>query len=69
MIALLRALRWENTVSTVFRSRTQDFEAHPTINSELLYYVRHGRIQARPDIARFEGKTVYFVTGEAKNLI
>jgi len=22
------------------------FEAHPTINSELLYYLRHGRIQA-----------------------
>jgi hypothetical protein len=42
------------------------FEAHPTINSELLYYVKHGRIQARPDIARFEGKTVYFVDGHSE---
>src|ERR1700682_2913804 len=42
------------------------FEAHPTINSELLYYVKHGRIQARPDIARFEGKTVHFVDGRSE---
>jgi cation diffusion facilitator CzcD-associated flavoprotein CzcO len=39
------------------------FEAHPTINSELLYYVKQGRIRPRPDIARFEGKTVHFVDG------
>ena len=39
------------------------FEAHPTINSELLYYVKQGRIHPRPDIARFEGKTVHFVDG------
>src|SRR5258706_5839714 len=36
------------------------FEAHPTINSELLYYIKHRRIQLRKDIARFEGKTVHF---------
>jgi cation diffusion facilitator CzcD-associated flavoprotein CzcO len=36
------------------------FEAHPTINSELLYYVKQGRIRPRPDIARFEGKKVHF---------
>jgi cation diffusion facilitator CzcD-associated flavoprotein CzcO len=28
------------------------FDAHPTINSELLHYVKHGRIRPRPDIAR-----------------
>ncbi len=42
------------------------FEAHPTINSELLYYVKHGRIQSRPDIERFEGKTVHFVDGSSE---
>ncbi len=42
------------------------FEAHPTINSELLYYVKHGRIQPRPDIARFEGQTVHFVDGNSE---
>ena len=42
------------------------FEAHPTINSELLYYMKHGRIQARKDIARFEGRTVHFVDGTSE---
>ena len=42
------------------------FEAHPTINSEMLYYVKQGRIHPRPDIARFEGKTVHFVDGTSE---
>ena len=33
---------------------------HPTINSELLYKIRHGKIQPKPEIDRFEGKTIYF---------
>jgi hypothetical protein len=39
------------------------FEAHPTINSELLYYMKQGRIRPKPDIARFDGKSVHFVDG------
>ena len=39
------------------------FDAHPTINSELLYYVKHGRIRPHPDVARFDGNTVHFVDG------
>ena len=41
------------------------FEAHPTINSELLYFIRHGEIHPRPDIARFEGSAVHFVDGSS----
>jgi hypothetical protein len=41
------------------------FEHHPTINSELLHYVKHGRIRPRPDVARFEGRRVLFVDGSA----
>ncbi len=33
---------------------------HPTINSELLYKIRHGKIHPKVEIDRFEGKTVYF---------
>ncbi|MDX1838654.1 monooxygenase [Legionella taurinensis] len=36
---------------------------HPTINSELLYFIRHGKIFPKPGIARFEGNTVHFVDG------
>ena len=39
------------------------FEHHPTINSELLHYVKHGRIRPRPDIKRFDGDAVEFVDG------
>jgi cation diffusion facilitator CzcD-associated flavoprotein CzcO len=39
------------------------FEAHPTVNSELLHYIKHGRVRPRPDIARFDGKMVEFADG------
>ena len=38
-------------------------EIHPTINSELLYFIRHGKIIPCQGIARFDGKTVHFVDG------
>ncbi|TAL60110.1 MAG: monooxygenase, partial [Legionella sp.] len=38
-------------------------EIHPTINSELLYFIRHGKIKANPGVDRFEGRTVHFVDG------
>lgn len=39
------------------------FEAHPTLNSEILHYVKHGRIRPQPGIDRFEGRRVVFVDG------
>jgi hypothetical protein len=42
------------------------FEAHPTINSELLYYIKQGAIRPKPDIARFDEKTVHFVDGTSE---
>lgn len=38
-------------------------EIHPTINSELLYFIRHGKILTRPGLSRFDGKTVHFADG------
>jgi len=38
-------------------------EIHPTINSELLYFIRHGKIKPRPGISQLEGKRVYFLDG------
>jgi hypothetical protein len=42
-------------------------EAHVTMNSELLYYVRHGKIHPRRDVARFVGRTVHFGDGMAED--
>lgn len=38
-------------------------EIHPTINSELLYSIRHGKITPRTGITKFEKNTVYFTDG------
>jgi len=39
--------------------------AHPTVNSELLYFLRHGRVHPYPDIARLDGRTVHFADGRS----
>lgn len=39
------------------------FDHHPTVNSELLYYLKHGRIMPHPDIHHFDGEFVEFVDG------
>jgi hypothetical protein len=39
------------------------FEHHPTVSSEILHYLKHGRIKPHKDIERFAGKTVHFVDG------
>ncbi|MGI8668584.1 MAG: flavin-containing monooxygenase [Aridibacter sp.] len=41
------------------------FEHHPTVSSELLHYLKHGRITPHKDIKNFAGKTVTFVDGES----
>ena len=38
---------------------------HPTINSELLYTIRHGKVHPYPDIQKIEGHTVYFTDGRS----
>jgi Flavin-binding monooxygenase-like len=36
---------------------------HPIINSQLLHYLAHGDVVAKPDIAELRGRTVRFVDG------
>lgn len=39
---------------------------HPTLNSDLYLALRHGKVQPKRDIARFEGKRVHFVDGTSE---
>jgi len=39
---------------------------HPTLNSDFLDFIRHGRIFPRPAIRRFDGENVEFVNGEVE---
>lgn len=36
---------------------------HPTVNSELFYFIRHGKINPRPDIERYDGQRLIFKDG------
>ena len=40
-------------------------ETHPLVNSELLYFIRHGEVQPRPDVERYDGRTVHFEDGSS----
>ncbi len=41
-------------------------EVHPTLNSELLYAIRHGRVHPRPAIKKVEGLQVHFSDGRVE---
>lgn len=41
-------------------------ECHPILNSQILYYIGHGDLQAKPDILRFEGEQVHFSDGSVE---
>jgi cation diffusion facilitator CzcD-associated flavoprotein CzcO len=45
----------------------QPYDKHPIVNTELLNQVRHGKIQIRPEIARFDGTRVQFVDGSSED--
>ena len=38
---------------------------HPTINEDLFYNIRHGKIKPRPDIEKLDGHTVFFTDGSS----
>ena len=43
-------------------------EAHPIMNSQILYYIGHGDINPRENISHFEGKTVHFNDGSSEEI-
>lgn len=44
------------------------YETHPIVNSLLLYYVGHGAIRPKPDVARFDGDGVVFADGSREQV-
>ena len=39
------------------------FTKHPTMNNEVPYYLKHGRIMPKPEVERLDGNTIHFVDG------
>ncbi|MEM8523861.1 MAG: NAD(P)-binding domain-containing protein [Bacteroidota bacterium] len=60
---LLNVLIGSNKLYGLQEPDTKFGQTHPTINDELLYKIRHGKVIPKVDIARYEGKTVHFVDG------
>lgn len=42
--------------------------SHPIMNTQLLHYLGHGDISAKPDVERFEGTEVVFVDGSRERI-
>lgn len=60
---LLKIMVGDNSLYGLRKVETKFGETHPTINDELLYKIRHGKVKPRLDIQRFEGKKVVFEDG------
>jgi len=43
-------------------------ESHPILNTEVLHHLGHGDLTYRPDVERFDGKTVHFVDGSSEDI-
>ena len=57
---MLRILQGRYAKYHLMKPDCGPLEMHPTINSELLYFIRHGKVKPKVGIVRFDGKRVYF---------
>ncbi|MEL6719548.1 MAG: NAD(P)-binding domain-containing protein [Bacteroidota bacterium] len=60
---LLNLLIGSNKLYGLQEPKTNFGQTHPTINDELLYKIRHGKVTPKVNIARYDDKTVHFVDG------
>ncbi len=60
---MLRFRNGKNSQHGLLDPETPFGSQHPTINEDLFYTIRHGKIKPRLDIDHFEGKTVVFKDG------
>jgi hypothetical protein len=61
--AVIRILQGRYAKYQLKKPLGKPLEVHPTINSELLYFIRHGKILPLHGIDKFDGDSVYFVDG------
>ena len=65
-----RVLQWFTGDPVRFgfpRPEYKMYESHPVVNSLILHHLGHGDIHVRPDVARFDGRTVHFKDGSARD--
>jgi len=64
--AMLRVLNGDLSRLGLQKPDHRLFETHPILNTQLLHYLAHGDIAAKPDVARFEGNRVHFTDGSVE---
>ncbi len=60
---MLRIVNGSNKLYGLPEANVKFGETHPTVNDELLYKIRHGKVHPKGDMERFEGQTVHFKDG------
>ena len=60
---LIRLTFGEHKTYGMPRPQHRIYDKHPTINNEVPYYIKHGRITYKPEVHRLDGKQVEFVDG------
>lgn len=65
---LLRVLVGDLTKYGLPEPDHEVLESHPIMNTEVLHHLGHGDLAVRPDVKRFEGKTVRFVDGSSEEI-
>lgn len=60
---LLKIMIGDNRLYGLQKVKTKFGETHPTVNDELLYKIRHGKVYPKVDIDRMDGNTVLFKDG------
>lgn len=61
--AVIRLVQGRYGKYLLLKPDCKPLEIHPTINSQLLYFIRHGKVFPYFGIDRFEDNTVHFVDG------
>ncbi len=65
---LLNILLGKNKLYGLQEVKTKFGETHPTINDELLYKIRHGKVHPKVDIEKLDENMVYFKDGTQEEI-
>ena len=65
--AVIALVQGRNTKYFVQNPTCKPLQSHPTINSQLFYSIRHGKVFTYFGLVRFEGNTVHFTDGRQED--
>ncbi len=67
-VALIKLILGDPTKYGLPKPDHKFYETHPIVNSQMLYYIGHGEITAKPDVRELRGDRVAFVDGSEEQI-